>query len=142
MVIKNTTAKVIILNGFGRANPKLLCKPGLNDFPNLTSVQNYTKGNKAAKAYFDDGDLSSVPTRDLAAEKAEAEKKAEAAKAAKAEAEKKAHAKKIGDAKTALATAKKALKDVPSKASDETLKIARDEVKAAEKALEVLTESK
>ena len=139
MNIKNTTAKVIILNGFGKANPKLLCKPGLNDFPNLTSVGNYTKGNKAAKAYFDDGDLVSVPTKDLAAEKVEAAKKAEAAQA---ESAKKTHAKKVKNAKADLAAAKKVLKDVPSGASDDTLTIARDDVKTAEKALKDLTESK
>lgn len=139
MNIKNTTAKVIILNGFGKANPKLLCKPGLNDFPDLTSVGNYTKGNKAAKAHFDSGDLVGIPGRDVAAEKAEAAKKAEAAAA---EAAKKAEAKKVKNAKADLAAAKKVLKDVPSGATDEALQIARDDVKAAEKALKALTVSK
>ncbi|MCK5603144.1 hypothetical protein KAR91_14780 [Candidatus Pacearchaeota archaeon] len=139
MNIKNTTAKVIILNGFGKANPKLLCKPGLNDFPNLTSVGNYTKGNKAAKAYFDEGDLVSIPARDIAAEKAEAARLEEQRKIDTA---KKAHDKKVKNAKAALADAKKALKNVPSGATDDTLTIARDDVKTAEKALKDLTESK
>ena len=74
----------MVLSGFGQKNPDLICKPGMNEFPDCDSIDHYVDGNKAAQGFFDSGDLELVKSK--AAEKptrTEEEEKANAIRLAK-----------------------------------------------------------